>query len=269
MNELPAAAAEPDWDQLVSDALARVRLPVVGQEYVGALSSASCPQKFNCDDGNLYLVKFRTNPHGDGRAIFTEQVVALLGQLIGAPVPQVKLISITPELLSPLNINLNGVPAAPGLHHGSRWVHDFSDRSAFLRHTDANRSLFGTLRLLYSWLYCGGDHQLIYRNSEPHDPLSIDHSSFLPDGTEWSPQTLRGLQDTVLLDPKFDPLELTEAEHDAGLDKLEAVTAETIAEVAATPPDDWGILHGNRVALARYAWRRRIKLLANFGRVTG
>ena len=266
MNQQLVAPGEPDWRELVDGALSRVRLPVVAQEYHGPLASASCPHKFSCDDGNLYLVKFRTNPHGDGHAIFTEQIVPLFGQLIGAPVPQVSLVDVTGELLAPLNINFNGVRAAAGLHHGSRWVDGFSDRASFLRHTDTNRSAFGALCVLYSWLHCDGDHQLIYRNGEPHDPLSVDHSSFLPAGTEWSDQTLRGLRDTVNLDPKFDPLNLTAAEYEAALDKLEEVTAEAIAEVVAMPPDDWGILTGSRVALAQYVWCRRIELLASFGK---
>jgi hypothetical protein len=94
----------------------------------------------------------------------------------------------------------------------------------------------------------------------------VDHSSFLPAGTEWSAQTLRALRDTVNLDPKFDPLNLTAAEYESALDKLEEVTAEAIAEVVAMPPDDWGILTGSRVTLAQYVWCRRIELLASFRR---
>src|SRR6266702_4238299 len=101
------AVVEEGWERLITEAAARVRLPVVAQRYAGGLTSASRPQKFECDDGNLYAVKFRGNPHGNGRAIFTEQVVGLLGRLVGAPVPEVRLVSVTAELLASLSIDFN------------------------------------------------------------------------------------------------------------------------------------------------------------------
>lgn len=251
---------------LISAAAERVRPPVVAQEYLEGLSSASRPQKLRCDDGHLYAVKFHGNPYGDGRAIFVEQVVAMFGRLIGAPVADVKLVSVTAELLAPLALDFNGQPATPGVHHGSRWMDGFSDRQDFLRYTDRNRGMFAALHLLYSWLHCAGDHQLIYRNAEPHDPLSVDHSCFLPGGTGWSAQSLLGHEDAFQLDAMFTALSLTEAEYAATLDRLQAVTDEAIAEVAAIPPEWWGVTVPDRAAVAQYVARRRIKLLANFGR---
>lgn len=195
--------------------------------------------------------------------------MALAGRLIGAPVPEVKLISITAELLAPLTIDLGGQPVTPGLHHGSRWADDFSDRSDFLRYPDANRVAFGALHLLYSWLHCAGDHQVIYRNTEPHSVLSVDHSCFLPGGTAWTAQTLQEQQDAVQMDPMFGPLTLTDDEYGGALDLLQAVAPEAIAGVAATAPDGWGVPLSDRVAFAGCIAHRRIKLLANFGRTAG
>jgi hypothetical protein len=210
-------------------------------------------------------VKFRGNPYGNGRAIFTEQVVGLLGRLISAPVPGVKLVSVTAELIAPLSIDFNGQPATAGLHHGSCWAYDFSDRSEFLRYQDRNRPAFAALHLLYSWLGAG-DHQLIYRNSEPHDVMSVDHSAFLPGGSGWTAQSLRDQQDVLAMDANFAPLNLADEEHSEALDASTAVSPQAIAEVAATPPDDWGVPLSDRVAFAEYVARRRIVLLANFGR---
>jgi len=238
---------------------------VVAQEFVGGLTSASRPQKLRCDDGNLYAVKFRGNPYGNGRAIFTEQVVAVLGRLIGAPVPDVRLVRVTDELLSLLNLDINGQPATSGLQHGSLWQEGFSDREG-LSHLDENRSSFAALRLLYSWLFCAGDHQFIYRNAPPRNVLSVDHSCFLPDGTAWSGRRLEEHQDSVTLDPYFDSLALKEEDQAATLDRLESVERTEIARVTATPPDEWGVLLGERVAFAEYVARRRIRLLEHFGR---
>src|SRR5260370_27258099 len=87
-----AGPRELDWGSLVS-AAAAARPPIVAQRHIKALPGGSQAQLFECDDGECYAVKFRGTPHGDGHGIFTEQVVALLGRLIDAPVPAVRLIS--------------------------------------------------------------------------------------------------------------------------------------------------------------------------------
>jgi hypothetical protein len=257
---------EPDWSTLIAAAAANVRPPVVAQQHVKPLPGGSRGQLFKCDDGEQYAVKFRGNPHGDGRGIFTEQVVALLGRLIGAPVPEVRLITVTAELLAPLNIDLGGGPVEPGLHHGSCWAEGFSDRLDFLQYRDRNREAFAALRMLYSLLVCGSDHQAIYRNAEPHDVLSVDHGLFLPYATEWTAEGLRAFSDSVQLDPAFDVLGLTGDEHKPALDRLAPVGPEQIADVAATPPAEWGISQDDRVAFAEFVERRRRNLLASFGR---
>jgi len=263
------SSAEPDWNAIIAAATERVRPAVVAQEHIERLQSASKPQKFRCDDGELYAVKFLGNPDGDGRAIFTEQITALLGRLIGAPVPEVRLVSVTAELLAPLGIEFNGVAATPGLHHGSRWAHGYSDRSGLTRYPDRNRALLAALHLLYSWMYCTDDHQVIYRNTEPHDVLSVDHSRFLPGGTGWSSQSLADRQDDFEMDPQFKTLNLDGADYDATLGRIETVGAGEIADVVGAPPDEWGVSQADRVAIAGYIAHRRTKLLANFGRAAG
>ena len=260
---------EPDWDALIKSAIGKVRPTIVGQRHIEGLSSASKPQKFQCDDGALYAVKFFGNPDGDGRAIFTEQVTALLVRLIGAPVPEVRLVRITTELLEPLKIDFNGVPATPGFHHGSRWADNYSDRTDFIRYANENRAPLAALHLLYSWLYCTNDHQLIYCNTEPHNVLSVDHSRFLPGTTNWSSQSLLDHQDDFQRDPQFASLNLGDDDYDAVLGRITAVASEEIADVVGTPPDEWGVSMTDRVALAGYIARRRIRLLANFGRAAG
>jgi hypothetical protein len=68
----------------------------------GGISSASRPQKYTCDEAALYAVKFRENQHRDGKGIFTEEVVARVGRLIGAPVARVELVRVSEELTNTL-----------------------------------------------------------------------------------------------------------------------------------------------------------------------
>src|SRR6266498_102636 len=203
-------AQQPSWAELIRSAAGRVAPPVVAEEFVGGLDTASKPQTFRCDDGRLYAVKFRNNPQGDGRAIVAEHVVGLLGSLVGAPVAEVRLVRVTSELLAALNIVFNGgEPAAAGVHHGSCWADGYSDRLGIEpRYADENRQAFAALHIMYSWLHCAGDHQFIYRNAKPHEVLSVDHSYFLPDGNGWTAQRLQERQDQVELDPFFDSLAL-------------------------------------------------------------
>jgi hypothetical protein len=195
--------------------------------------------------------------------------VGLLGQQIGAPVPEVKAVNVTTELLTAMNLQLGGQPATPGLHHGSLWQDGYGDKTQFLLYTDANRPAFAALHVLYSWLHCETDHQLIYRDEAPNDPLSVDHTCFLPKGPNWTMQDLQDRQDAVQLDPAFGPLNLTSDEHHEALDRLEAATPEAIATAVASPPDSWGVSLADRLALAEYVARRRVSLLESFGRKVG
>jgi len=192
--------------------------------------------------------------------------VGLFGVLIGAPVAEVRLVKVTSDLLAALNIVFNGGESATaGVHHGSRWADGHSDR-AEVRHVDENRQAFAALRILYSWLFCSGDHQFIYRNAEPHNVLSVDHSAFLPDGNQWSAQRLRERQDQVEFDPFFDSLTLKDDEAADTLDHLVGLQRVDMARVIATPPDEWGISEEDRVALAEYVDARRRKILEHFRR---
>lgn len=44
--------------------------------------------------------------------------------------------------------------------------------------------------------------------------------------------------------------------------QLGAVTHDDVASAVSAPPDEWGITLDERVAMARYLWKRRDALLA-------
>src|SRR6478672_5229291 len=141
----------------------------------GGYQTATKPQKFMCD-GGLYLVKFAQNKYGNGKGIFTEQVVALAGQLIGAQVPQVALVDVPREHAEELraqraSLGLDFDPQ-PGIHHGSRWADGHTDQMGIAYEAE-NRERFGALQVLYTWIGGAGDHQFIYRAATPHEVLSF------------------------------------------------------------------------------------------------
>jgi hypothetical protein len=256
----------PDWSALISAAIAISPTPVVAMEHVESLGSASAPQKIRCDDGHLYAVKFRTNGYGNGRAIFAEHVVPRLGALVGAPIPEVALVSVTADLLDVSSFLIAGGPPTVGLHHGSRWVNDFADREG-IAHVDQNREALAALSVLYTWAHCPADHQLIYSNKEPHAVLSVDHSAFFIDQGAWTPSALLALPAPSAYDGFYDPAGLSDIDRSAALDMLEAVKPEDIAGAVAGPPDEWGVDAGDRAALASFLHTRREQVLTLSGRV--
>lgn len=252
---------------LIVDACTARPQPLVAVRHEGSWGSACKPQRFTCDDGALYSVKFIQNRHGDGRGAFNEQVVALCGELIGAPVPPVRLVEMPSALTDVMNRN----PAAylldftpqPGIHHGSKWMDDCSDRAG-VEHVDENRQRLGSLEVLYTWLVCRSDHQLIYSNKSPREVYSVDHTTFLPGEFNWNAASLLPEYATVVPDTSFQGKGLTDADRSPALDRLRQVTEGEVAVVVSRPPDEWGVSSADRLALAEYVLARRDSVLNHY-----
>lgn len=253
---------------LISAAANNRPAPVTAQRHDGGLGSATRPQKFTCSDDALYAVKFIQNNHGDGRGVFNEQVVALCGALIDAPVPRVEAIEVPASIAAALDrdraaLDIDFSPR-PGVHHGSRWMSNYSDRAGLV-HVAENRQRFGALDVLYTWLTCTSDHQWIYANDPPHEVLSVDHSTFLPGGFGWTRTTLAAEQMNVSPDPELATLGLLEGDCRAAVSRLGQVTDQAVAAVVARPPDSWGVSSEERVALAEFILARKDALLNQYG----
>lgn len=214
------------------------------------IGSASKPQWYRAD-GKRWAVKtrFKPNAHGGGHGLAAERIAGLAGALIGAPVPCVELMEIDAPFL-PTSVDMAGEPVPPvGLHHASLWRDGYGGR-AELAYVAENRPALGALHILYLWLPCTGDHQLIYQNDPPHGVLSVDHSCFLPGGPDWTAATLAGGMGVLGDQPFFDAAGLTDADREAALHRLRAVSREQIATLAASVPREWGISVTERIAVA-------------------
>jgi hypothetical protein len=235
--------------------------PVIAWEYIRAIKTASEPLVLRAEDRALYAVKLVTNAYGDGHALFLEQVVARLGALLGAPVPPVTTIAVDAELAEVIDATVAGNPVPAGIHHGSLWCDGYSNRRG-LWHEAENRSGFGALCVLYTWMHCVEDHQFVYRDRRPHLVLSVDHSAFFAQGGQWSVNTLAAMPMIMEYDPYFVPAGLLDDDLGPVLDRLERVTVEDIAQVVAAPPDEWKVSMRERVALAEVIYQRQDDLLA-------
>jgi hypothetical protein len=256
-----------DWPSLIEQAAESVPVPVVAREDAGrAAESASRPQKLLCgDSSDLYAVKFSNNEHGDGRALVAECAAGLLGAKLGAPVAEVALVEVTPNFLGMNPIELRpGLAATPGIHHGSKWIHDCIGPGG-PANVDPNRKRFGALEVLYTWMYCSNDQQFLYHQTS-NLVFSVDHSPFLPAGPGgWTVQLLDQARGTVQRDAVLGSLGLTPTDRGEPLAALGALSAPDIALAVATPPTVWGLDNGDRLALAGYLFQRRADVLRVLG----
>lgn len=250
-----------DWKALIQ-AAPKTRA-IKAREYIDrAATSASSPQKYLCGQNrDLFCVKFHNNKHGDGRALVAEHIVGRCGKLIVAPVGAVALVAVSAHLSIGVTLT-DGTPVVPGIHHGTRWMDGYGDRDG-VQHVDENRESLGALEVLYTWMMCSGDHQLIYSTGTPSTVASVDHSQFLPGGGPgaWTPDLLRADAGSVTLDAFFGPAALGPDDRYNALLALARVNEEDIAKIVAGPPEEWGVQSSERPALAEFLWMRRERVL--------
>jgi hypothetical protein len=246
---------------MITDGMARRPPAVQAQTYRNMKwGSRNSPVLLACSDGLEYVVKGRQN----GRDVVNDQIVGWIARVIGAPVPNTRLVDVPAQLIG-MNSAMEHMP--PGLAHGSRSLYpDCTDRLWLqdgLQRLPANRSRFALLAVLYGWFLQGGDKQLLYQKSPPELVYSVDHGHFFAGGPEWSPETLCQAAHAEP-DPEivgacaFSRQEIAEA-----LRTLLSVGPQTVAEAVAAPPEEWQFPLAFRVAAAQYLYRRRCELLGH------
>jgi hypothetical protein len=137
------------------------------------------------DDGNRYWCKTLNNLQSQ-RVPITEQLVARLGGLIGAPVCEPKLVLL--DGVEGYEFR-SGHKVEPGWAHGSLAVdpalevRDLADRT-----DDDNRRRHAGVFALHDWL-AGSDAQWLYDTGADNAYYSHDHGFYLT-GPDWTEITL-------------------------------------------------------------------------------
>src|SRR5437879_2595314 len=103
------------WEKLISAAASNRPRPATAQTFLGRKEGATEPAVLACDDGQDYVVKGKQA----GLVIANDHIAGLLGRALGAPVPEVKVVSI-PAVLVHAEPQLQHMH--PGLAHGSRHI---------------------------------------------------------------------------------------------------------------------------------------------------
>jgi len=211
--------------------------------------SASAPVRVTCSDGEQWVIKGPKD-----RTPFNEQVIGCLGRRLGSPIPPIAILELTEELR---NAEPSLHDMTPGFIHGSRFQRDCADREG-LKHWNQpeNRPRFAALAVLYTWMHAT-DHQVLFEATPPNRVWSVDHGHFFTGTPQWTPALLAALPRPTQLDVFFGPASLTSAELAPPFALLSGITAVDIAEAVARPPDQWGVMMDERVALCMYLEERQ------------
>jgi hypothetical protein len=241
------------WKTLLEVAIDQPRQTVQALDFIEAKSTKAQPVILECNDGREYVVKGQNA----GRQIVNEQIVARLGLLLGAPIPETKIVEIPDELIK-LEKKLAHIHS--GTAHGSLYLRDtYFDRCLIATSEDVNRLRLALLAVLYGWAGAN-DQQYLFTNKPPRLIYSIDHGHFFPNSPNWTANDLATAQNAQL-DPvlvsacNFTPLEIDQA-----LEALVNINEGEIIDAVAYPPTEWGLTIDERTMMLQYLIKRQIQL---------
>lgn len=204
------------------------------------------------DDGRRYWCKTVNNLQHE-RVPVNEQVVSLLGVLIGAPVCEPQLVRM-PTALAGWEFR-PGRAIEQGWAHGSLAVqpvvetHDLGSRAS-----DDNARRHVGIYALFDWTG-GSDPQWLMAGADA-EFYSHDHGHYFPGGPGW---TIAGLQaaGTSAYQLGFPATDLDHVEVARVADRLEAVDEQDIAGCMSNLPAEWPVGDDELEALVDFVYGRR------------
>lgn len=243
------------WKALLEVAINKPRQTVKAIDFIEAKRTKAQPVILECDDSREYVVKGQNA----GRQIVNEQIVARLGLLLGAPIPETQIVEIPDELIQ-LEKNLAHIPA--GTAHGSLYLRDtYFDRCLIATGEDVNRPRLALLAVLYGWVGAN-DRQYLFTNETPRLIYSIDHGHFFPNSPNWTANDL-AIAQNAQLDPAFvSECHFTPPEIDQAITALVNINEGEIVDAVAYPPTEWGITIDERTMMLQYLIKRQFQILA-------
>lgn len=203
------------------------------------------------DKGRYYLKNARIEP----RALVGEQIVARLGAVLGAPVPEVVLLHWSKDHIPAHMRDLYG----PGLAHGSRkvggaHVEELKQRVGYVDVAD-NRTRYLKLAVLFG-LTDADDAQFIAELAVGQRVWSVDHGMFLRarlDGA-WGEHDRPPV---ALYAPIADACAFTRDEHIVALSTLARLRPCDLVEAIGATPREWFSDATEPERIALYLAKRR------------
>ena len=243
-----STATGPDWEKLIHSAPSPLRVKAVTYRNK-RWNSYTEPLLIACDDGHEYVVKSASS-HDVGRSLCTEQIMGHIADTIGAPVPVVKLVAISPQFLE-LHESTKGLPA--GIAHGSRFIKNLSPPRIDCPFSEVpqNRARYALLAMMYGLAGVFADRQFFYEE-ETNLVWSVDHGMFLKNFAGWSTHSLKTTPSATPDGPIVNGCKLTDTELREAAQFLSRLVDAAIAKAVASPDDTWTIIMEERIALAQY-----------------
>jgi hypothetical protein len=148
---------------------------ISAMQHIRKMRGGSQPHLLRASDNHYYVTKFRNNPQHT-RILTNEYLATKLGDLVGLPMPQVAIISVSDWLIknSPeLKIDLGGysVACASGLQFGSRYVVDPTKTSVFdylpesMMNRVSNLQDFARVLAFDKWTGNADGRQVVFANA--------------------------------------------------------------------------------------------------------
>jgi hypothetical protein len=187
------------------------------------------------ESGGRWWVKPLNNPQG-ARIPITELIVGRVGELIEAPVCEVRVVELPEELRD--EEYRPGLKMVPGYASASRDLGGcLEERDLVHRDKDDNASRQAGVFALYDWCW-GSDDQWLYVPSADYQLYSHDHGLYL--SGDWSEEALSTQVDTAHNQSR-PPQGLRPEALRKYAEKLQSVSRAEIVGILRGVPADWPV----------------------------
>jgi hypothetical protein len=222
-------------------------------------------QLFECDDGNLYVVKFMNNPQGI-RGLPNELICYRLAEMLDLPVPKGHIIYI-PQMIIDLHPPLQDLKVQPGLHFGSQFIHPTQAATEEAIASCVNLDKAPGMLVFDNWVHNFDRNKknvIVTIGNKPKFYM-IDHQCCLGGGW-WTIKKLLRNCDYVKpiwcsMHPRFVPYIDHKGLQDA-IDTLQSLSRKRIREAVVDIPKEWGVTQDELDVLVYYLDKRKWHVVA-------
>lgn len=229
----------------------------------------SSPQLLRADDGNDYVVKFRSNGQGL-RVLPNEWIAGRCAHALGLPLPRMAVVNV-PQSLLDATPELSPFRATPGSQFGSEFMPQghCEPWQDLLASADNLDDLAGIL-VFDTWIHTkdrswrSSNLNVIQDQAGRYRVIIFDHGWVFGGTPNWSSQSLRA-QRSLVKPPfmagsvynLFRPHIRGDDPFEPWLERVESLPPKIIRQAIWEVPSEWGLNFTERKALADYLIRRR------------
>lgn len=256
-SSLDATYLDPDaWNRILPKQAPTTTLEPY--ELHRVMQTASRPMLCTCSDDADYYIKGGEN----GRRLASDYIVARLGRLLDAPVPEVALVNVSQDFVDANHAQISHV--RPGLGNASPLLKNCRDTFNVVEtHRRANNRRYAALAVLFGWAVAT-DHQFLIDNNT-NLVWAVDFSHFFPKQGNWNIEDLDHFSVGPCEPDRYisNACAISEESWREMCRALAHVTAQQIADIVGSVPNFWGLSRRDKANLAWFLGRRRDRMLVS------